>query len=146
MRSFLLIGLAAIVSGSPAPQAVNLEALAQVKVGGEGPPKGVGVSKEIYYKQGKAQAAAAAAASAPATAQAAKRSVVADVVNLLATPAPTPAPVPKRSVPEILTSVNIAPSSCTPVDWVNTWAFTSDPACPTAIEVRYLRGFEADLY
>ncbi|KAF9696586.1 hypothetical protein EKO04_005621 [Ascochyta lentis] len=39
------------------------------------------------------------------------------------------------------TTDGVVPSSCTPVNWINTYAFTSDPACPTAIEVGTYCGF-----
>jgi hypothetical protein len=57
-------------------------------------------------------------------------------------PAPTPAPVPGSALPpQGESSTNQAPSSCTPVDWTNTWAFTADPACATDIEVGTYCGF-----
>jgi hypothetical protein len=53
-----------------------------------------------------------------------------------ATPAPTvTAPAINPS------STNVAPSSCTPVGWTNTYVFTTDSACPTAIEVGTYCGF-----
>ncbi|KAH6638633.1 hypothetical protein BKA67DRAFT_145494 [Truncatella angustata] len=41
----------------------------------------------------------------------------------------------------LATSYNVAPSSCTPVSWTNTFAFTSDTACPTPYEVGTYCGF-----
>jgi hypothetical protein len=57
-------------------------------------------------------------------------------------PAPTPAPTPGNALPpQDASSTNQAPSSCTPVDWTNTWSFTADPACATQIEVGTYCGF-----
>ncbi|USP75060.1 hypothetical protein yc1106_02334 [Curvularia clavata] len=57
-------------------------------------------------------------------------------------PAPTPAPTPGNALPpQGASSTNQAPSSCTPVSWTNTWAFTADPACATQIEVGTYCGF-----
>lgn len=55
-------------------------------------------------------------------------------------PTMTQAPTAVVTAPSV-TPTNVVPSSCTPVDWTNTWAFTSDPACPTAIEVGTYCGF-----
>jgi hypothetical protein len=157
MRSYLILGAAALVSASPAPQAFDPNAFDAIPVTlNQGPPVGPGVAEEKNYVQGKAQAAAAAAATGTASAQQAKRSAGADLEarwffwkpqetkppagSPVATPAPTPAPT--RSVPATNpSSTNVAPSSCTPVDWTNTYAFTSITACPTAIEVGTYCGF-----
>ncbi|KAL2206015.1 hypothetical protein CC79DRAFT_1369452 [Sarocladium strictum] len=39
------------------------------------------------------------------------------------------------------TTSHEVPSSCTPVSWTNTFAFTTDPACPTPFEVGTYCGF-----
>ena len=39
------------------------------------------------------------------------------------------------------TTDGVVPSSCVPVDWINTYAFTTIPACPTAVEVGTYCGF-----
>lgn len=156
MRSFLLLGASALVSASPAPQVFDpnvFDAISATLT--QGPPVGPGKASETLYVQEKAQAAASAAATAAATAKQAKRSAGADVearwffwpqqqYHPAANPAPTPAPTPapSKSAPAINpSSTNVAPSSCTPVDWTNTWAFTSIAACPTAIEVGTYCGF-----
>ncbi|KAF1970080.1 hypothetical protein BU23DRAFT_374903, partial [Bimuria novae-zelandiae CBS 107.79] len=56
------------------------------------------------------------------------------------TPVTTQAPTTVVPAPTSTPS-NVVPTSCTPVGWTNTWAFTSDPACPTAIEVGTYCGF-----
>lgn len=156
MRSFILIGAAALVSASPAPQAFDVNSFDAIpNLITNGPPVGAGQAQETKYIQGQAQATAAAAVTGAATAQQAKRSAGADLearwfffqskqqdkgVAPVATPAPTPAPVVSAPAANP-SSTNVAPSSCTPVDWTNTWAFTSDAACPTAIEVGTYCGF-----
>jgi hypothetical protein len=154
MRSFLLLGAAALVSASPAPQAFDVNAFDAIPATlTQGPPVGAGRATDQAYTQGKAQAVAAAAATGATTAQQAKRSAGADLearwfffqpkqdsVKPVATPAPTAAPTTAAPA-ENPSSTNVAPSSCTPVGWTNTWAFTSTAACPTAIEVGTYCGF-----
>jgi hypothetical protein len=157
MRSYLILGAAALVSASPAPQGFNSNFFDTIPVTiTQGPPVGPGKAAETPYVQGKAQAAAAAAATGVATAQQAKRSVAAaleartwwflpasddkEKSKSSSLPAVTPAPTYAAPVANP-SSTNVAPSSCTPVDWTNTWAFTSTAACPTAIEVGTYCGF-----
>jgi len=149
MRSYLLLGAVALVAASPAPQAFDVNEFDNIPMTlTQGPPMGAGVAQETRYNQAAAQNTAAAAATGVATAKAAKRGLEArwllfnkpaEEVKVVQTPAPTPAttkaPVPN---PE---STNVAPSGCTPVNWINTFAFTADPACATDIEVGTYCGF-----
>ncbi|KAL6710480.1 hypothetical protein ACN47E_008528 [Coniothyrium glycines] len=154
MRTFLLVGAAALVAASPAPQAFDVKAFDAIPNNlPQGPHVGPGLAVEKQYIQAQAQNAAAAAATGPATAQQAKRSADADLEKRWffrpqqkqPAPAPTSAPVSPPVItpapPANPTSTNIAPSGCTPVDWVNTYAFTADPACPTAVELGTYCGF-----
>lgn len=60
MRSFLLIGAAALVSASPAPQAFDVNAFDAIPDSlTQGPPVGPGPAQETRYNQGQAQATAA---------------------------------------------------------------------------------------
>ncbi|KAK9423194.1 hypothetical protein SUNI508_04488 [Seiridium unicorne] len=45
------------------------------------------------------------------------------------------------SIASIPVTANLAPTTCTPVSWTNTFAFTSDTACPTPYEVGTYCGF-----
>lgn len=171
MRYAIVLGAAALVAASPAPQAfdpVGLNALPTTLA--QGPPVGVGPAQETAYVQGSAQAQAAAAATGAATAQAAKRSVGEKSLEARTfwwwwkQPAPAPQPQPAKTTTPITqptaapsptvttvpgsqttkapsTTDGVVPSSCTPVDWINTYAFTVDPACPTQIEVGTYCGF-----
>jgi hypothetical protein len=159
MRSFLLIGAAALVSASPAPQAFDVNAFDAIPVTlTQGPPVGPGQAAVTAYNQNAAQTTAAAAVTGAAIAQqAAKRSLEARwwiwgttqaSVKPASTPAATPTTTPAPMTTPTTTarafnpdSTNVAPSSCTPVGWTNTWAFTSTAACPTAIEVGTYCGF-----
>lgn len=137
MRYFLVIGAAVLVAASPAPQAFDVNALdALPTTPAQGPPVGIGPAQVNAYDQPEAQVAAAAAASVPAAANLVKR-------GYNAKPAMTPAPSPMVTAAPMAnpSSTNMAPSSCTPVDWVNTYAFTADPACATQIEVGTYCGF-----
>ncbi|KAH9861439.1 hypothetical protein J1614_011185 [Plenodomus biglobosus] len=137
MRYFLVIGAAVLVAASPAPQAFDVNALDGLPVTPvQGPPVGIGPAQVDAYDQPEAQVAAAAAASVPAAANLVKR-------GYIAKPAMTPAPSPMVTAAPTAnpSSTNMAPSSCTPVDWVNTYAFTADAACATQIEVGTYCGF-----
>jgi hypothetical protein len=135
MRSYLILGAAALVAASPAPQAFDVNAFDAIPVTiTQGPPVGPGLAQQTAYVQNSAQQAAASAATGAATAQLAKRSADADVTKRAVLPSIT-APAINPS------STNVAPSTCTPVGWTNTWAFTSTAACPTAIEVGTYCGF-----
>jgi hypothetical protein len=150
MRSYILLGAAALVAASPAPQAFDVNAFDAIPATlTQGPPVGPGVAAVTAYNQKVAQSTAVAAVTGAATAQQAKRSLEArwffwgnqdGASKAVATPAPTAAPT--ATAPAFNpSSTNVAPSSCTPVSWTNTWAFTSDTACPTAIEVGTYCGF-----
>jgi hypothetical protein len=153
MRYSIILGAVALVAASPAPQAFDPQALnAAAPVLTQGPPVGVGPSAVTAYQQGAAQTKAAAAATGVASAQAAKRSLeertfwpwsFQKAAPQPAAPAVTPAPAGPVPATPATTSTGYAttPSGCTPVDWTNTWAFTSDPACATAIEVGTYCGF-----
>jgi hypothetical protein len=177
MRYAIILGAAALVAASPAPQAFDPASLNAVGTVAQGPPVGVGPAQETAYVQGSAQSAAAAAATGVATAQAAKMKRSIDEKNLEARtfwwtwpqkpqppapqpPAPQPpAPQPPQPTPTYgagypvitppasqttktpSTTDGVVPSSCTPVSWTNTYAFTSAAACPTAIEVGTYCGF-----
>ncbi|PSN61617.1 hypothetical protein BS50DRAFT_561664 [Corynespora cassiicola Philippines] len=156
MRSYLILGAAALAFASPAPQGFEAPADAVL----EGPPVGVGPASDTGYTQSAAQNAAATEVNAVATAQQAKRTVAAEndlearwfwnlknKGNNYPAPTPTPPPAPVPTPPPstktgATTSPNYdVPSTCTPVSWTNTWAFTADPACATAIEVGTYCGF-----
>ncbi|KAG9388826.1 hypothetical protein A1F94_001719 [Pyrenophora tritici-repentis] len=245
MRSFIIIGAAALAAASPAPQGIDFNQLnAIVNNGPKGPPMGV-VSQSAYH-QAEAQNKAASAVTGVATAKQAKRDTSANlesrsptfwglfgspssggygssnggygntppppppagnagnggygntppppppppagnggygntppppppppagngsgpgygygsgygsgygggnstaptntVVVPAQTPSPTPTPTPAATTRTFSAgeSTNLAPSSCTPVSWTNTFAFTSAPACATAIEVGTFCGF-----
>jgi hypothetical protein len=154
MRSYLVLGAAALVAASPAPQAFDVNSFAAIPVTlTQGPPVGAGRAEETAYVQSKAIAQATAAATGAATAQQAKRSLKARTFwwalpqpadskpASSAAPAPTKAPTTTAAPAFNPSSTNVAPSSCTPVDWTNTYAFTSEAACPTAIEVGTYCGF-----
>jgi hypothetical protein len=169
MRYSIILGAAALVAASPAPQAFDPNGLDALATLTQGPPVGVGPAQQTAYIQGAAQSQAAAAATGAATAQAAKRSLNARsleartfwwswfapkqnnnpapvttkaVSTPTATPTTTSAPVVVAETTKApSTTDGVVPSSCTPVNWVNTYAFTSDPACPTAIEVGTYCGF-----
>ena len=154
MRSFALIGAAALVAANPAPAPQNFDAgqVAAIPVTiTRGAPVGVGPAAVTgAYNQAVAVATAEAAGAAPTKASAnSKRSVeekrtLCLLLPMLCKPPSKPSKPSQPAMTQAPTSVvpqptsapsNEVPSSCTPVDWVNTWAFTSDPACPTAIEV-----------
>jgi hypothetical protein len=154
MRSFILLGAAALVAASPAPQAFDASSFDSVPDSlTQGPPVGPGVALETRYNRAQAQASAAAVATGAATAQQAKRSIAPEVdarwlfwheqgKQTTATAIATPAPTTFTTAPAVNpSSTNVAPSSCTPVGWTNTYAFTSAAACPTAIEVGTYCGF-----
>jgi hypothetical protein len=169
MRSFILLGAAALVAASPAPapQAFDTNKLAAIPVTmTKGAPVGVGPAAVTgVYNQAAAVATAEAAASGATTAPAVnKRALEARTFCFFGigicpkkgsqeTSPGYPAEPPKTTAPSVtqpptttapaVTSMpsNEVPSTCTPVDWTNTWAFTSDPACPTAIEVGTFCGF-----
>ncbi|KAF3010929.1 hypothetical protein E8E13_010115 [Curvularia kusanoi] len=75
MRYAIVLGAAALVAASPAPQAFDPASLKGLSTPLQGPPVGVGPAQQTAYVQASAQAAAAAAATGASTAQAAKRSV-----------------------------------------------------------------------
>ncbi|KAF2680763.1 hypothetical protein K458DRAFT_310695 [Lentithecium fluviatile CBS 122367] len=121
-----------------------------------GAPVGVGpASEKGIYNQDVAVATAEAAASGATTAPAVnKRSLEERTFCFLGycpkkegyqtqkTTTPFVTPVPTTTTPAVTSMpTNVVPSTCTPVSWTNTWAFTSDPACPTAIEVDTFCGF-----
>jgi hypothetical protein len=153
MRSYLFLGAAALVAASPAPQAFDVNEFDSiVNTVAQGPK--AGVTAEAAYQQAAAQTQAAAAATGVATAQQAKRSVgveARDPTFLFwnmpkhenTKPVQTTAPAAETTgAPQANpSSTNLAPSSCTPVSWTNTFAFTADPACATAIEVGTYCGF-----
>jgi hypothetical protein len=155
MRSYIVLGAAALVAASPAPQGFDFGSLDALPTLTQGPPVGAGKAEETAYVQSKAQAQATAAATGAATAQQVKRSAGADLEARTfwwwskpqqeqpkpSVPAVTPAPTTTAAPAYNPSSTNVAPSSCTPVDWTNTWAFTSEAACPTAIEVGTYCGF-----
>lgn len=161
MRSFAFIGAAALVAANPAPAPQNFNAanVAAIPVTvTRGAPVGVGPAQVTgAYNQAQAvataQAAAAGATQAAANSkrdvQVEKRTLCLFFPKLCSKPSPskpasTPtATPPPYSVAPVTTAAptNVVPSSCTPVSWTNTWAFTSDPACPTAIEVGTYCGF-----
>ncbi|KZM22316.1 uncharacterized protein EKO05_0000155 [Ascochyta rabiei] len=172
MRYSIILGAAALVAASPAPQAFDPNGLDAVATLTQGPPVGVGPAQETAYQPGAAQSQAAAAATATAIAQSAKRSINEKSLKArtfwwswhsLKQISPAPAPVPSvtsttststvvpttTSAPVVAaqttkapsTTDGVVPSSCTPVSWTNTYAFTSDSACPTAIEVGTYCGF-----
>lgn len=144
MRSFLIIGAAALTAASPAPQAIDFPLLNALPVPLQGPPAGLGLAQVNAYDQAKAQYAAAAAVGGIATAKQAKRSTAPDAdIEARWVPAMTSAPAAGVTAAPTAnpSSTNFAPSSCVPVDWVNTFAFTADPACATQIEVGTYCGF-----
>jgi hypothetical protein len=94
------------------------------------------------YDQDAALATASAAASVATTAAAAnKRNLDERWINAQPKPTSTAAatPTPTTAPPDV-TSVPV-PSTCAPVSWTNTFAFTSDTACPTPFEVGTYCGF-----
>lgn len=165
MRYAIVLGAVALVAASPAPQAFDPAGLDAVATLTQGPPVGVGPAQETAYQQSAAQVAAAAAVTGAATAQAkVKRSAEGLEKRTFwwwwNQPQPAPAPsvtststtaqqtaAPTTTVPGTQTTKapsttdGVVPSSCTPVSWTNTFAFTTDPACPTAIEVGTYCGF-----
>lgn len=122
MHSFFLVPtIVGIAFGSPAPQGFDPNVLDAIPVTmTQGPPVGVGAAQDTGYVQVVAQQTAAAAASAVVTAVA-KRAVDVAVRDI--------------------TSTNIAPTTCTPVGWINTFSFTSVAGCPTSVEVGTYCGF-----
>lgn len=164
MRSYIVLGAAALVAASPAPapapQAFDINKVEAIPVTiTRGPPSGAGPATVTgVYNQDDALATAAAAASGAATAAAVnKRSLEerswcffgvcfgATKVKSTSTTtvqATTTAKATTTAPPVITSSpVNVVPSTCTPVSWTNTFAFTSDPACPTPYEVGTYCGF-----
>lgn len=171
MRYAIILGAAALVAASPAPQAFDPVGLDAIATLAQGPPVGVGPAQQTAYRQSAAQVQAAAAVTGGATAQAAKVKRSADDLEKRTwwwwwappqqnNPAPQPSvtsttTAAQPTAPPTTTSAatgtqttkapsttdGLVPSSCTPVNWVNTYAFTSDPACPTAIEVGTYCGF-----
>jgi hypothetical protein len=142
MRYSLFLGAAALVAASPAPQAFDVNQFNALPNNVAQGPK-AGVTAESAYNQAQAQNTAAAAATGVATAQQAKRSVGAQLEardptfwwnwnqaqNNQPAPAPavTPAPATTAAPAANPSSTNLAPSSCSPVDWTNTYAFTAGP-------------------
>ncbi|EOA84654.1 uncharacterized protein SETTUDRAFT_136615 [Exserohilum turcica Et28A] len=137
MRSHLILAAASLAVASPAPQAFDVNLFNNIPNNApQGPPAGVVSNKA--YDDTKAVVDAAAKASGPATAQLAKKSAMPDLErrwgsswnnwNCALPPANEP-------------STNMAPSSCTPVSWTNTFAFTAAPGCATDIEVGTYCGF-----
>jgi hypothetical protein len=175
MRSFAILGAAALVAASPAPapQAFDTGKLAAIPVTmTKGAPVGVGpASVTGVYDHAAAVATAEAAVSGATKAPSNnKRGLEARTFCFLGwgicpqkgsssstatatygggyptqpiqTAPPSVTQPPATTAPATTSSpVNVVPSTCTPVSWTNTWAFTSDPACPTAIEVGTFCGF-----
>ncbi|KAJ4383589.1 hypothetical protein N0V86_001643 [Didymella sp. IMI 355093] len=169
MRYAIVLGAAALVAASPAPQAFDPAALDTVATLTQGPPVGVGPAQQTAYEQSAAQVAAAAAVTGAATAQAKVKRDADDLEKRTFwwlwnkynnNPAPKPSVTSTTSAAQQTappttasavagsqttkapsTTDGIVPSSCTPVSWTNTFAFTSDPACATAIEVGTYCGF-----
>ncbi|OAL00998.1 hypothetical protein IQ06DRAFT_247819 [Phaeosphaeriaceae sp. SRC1lsM3a] len=137
MRSCILLGAAALVAGSPAPQGFNPASLDSIPVTiTQGPPVLGPAQQTGVYAQAQAQNIAAAAATGAATAVAAKRDVDDVEKRAGATKVST-----REAVAPNPTSTNTAPSTCTPVGWTNTYVFTSIPACPTQVVVGTSCGF-----
>lgn len=137
MRSYIVLGAAALAAASPAPQGFNPASLDSISATITGPPVGVGAAQETgVYAQAQAQNVAAAAATGAATAVAAKRDVIDVKKRVVATKIDT-----REAVAPNPTSTNTAPSTCTPVNWTTTYEFTSIPACPTQVEVGTYCGF-----
>ncbi|KAH6643558.1 hypothetical protein C7974DRAFT_299922 [Boeremia exigua] len=142
MRYAIVLGAAALVVASPAPQAFDPNGLDALATLTQGPPVGVGPAQETAYVQGSAQSVAAAAVTAGATAQAAKRSLNENTTQASATPTiTTTVDTGAQTTRPPSTTDGVVPSSCTPVNWINTYAFTADPACPTQVEVGTYCGF-----
>lgn len=164
MRSYIVLGAAALVAASPAPipQAFDTNKVAAIPVTiTRGAPVGVGPATVTgVYNQDVALATAAAAVAGATTAAAvSKRSLEersfcifgicfgkqqttskATSTTPVKTPAQTPAPT--TSAPAISSvPTNVVPSTCTPISWTNTFAFTSDTACPSPYEVGTYCGF-----
>lgn len=113
MRSYILLGAAALIAASPAPQGFNPASLDSIPAMITGPPVGVGAAQQTgVYAQAQAQDVAAAAATGAATAAAAKRDVVDVEERVVATKVGA-----RETVAPNPTSTNTAPSTCTPVDW-----------------------------
>jgi hypothetical protein len=130
MQTYLILGAAAFVAASPAPapQAFEINKVAAIPVTiTRGAPVGVGPAEVTgIYNQDAALATATAAASGATTAAVEKRNVK---------PGTTTAPATSVSTYAV-------PSTCTPPEtWVNTNAFTTDPACSTPYEVGTYCGF-----
>jgi hypothetical protein len=147
MRCYVFLGLVAVVVASPAPVPQNFDAnkVAAILVSlNKGPPVGVGPAVETgVYDQDAALATASAAASIAMTAAAANKRNLDDRRWINADSRPTStaaATLAPWTTPPNVTSVPV-PSTCTPVSWTNTFAFTSDTACPTPIEVGTYCGF-----
>lgn len=131
--SLLILGAAALVSASPAPQAFDANAFDAIPADlPQGPPVGSGVAEEVSYNQGEAQAAAASAATGGASAQQAKRDTASDLEARWffgkpdTKPVTTPAPTPIKGPAANPTSTNIAPATCTAVYATKLKARTSD--------------------
>ena len=73
MRSYLFLGVVALVAASPAPQAFDVNEFDSIPNTVAQGPK-AGVTADSAYNQALAQSTAAAAATGVATAQQAKRS------------------------------------------------------------------------
>lgn len=155
MRSLILVGAAALVAASPKPQGLPFDQLDAIPTTLPQGPAAVGpASSSGGYNSASAIAAAEAAAQPT---KAGKRSVdkrtfgwfkwpsQGGYSNPPSQPSQTPSPTYKpTTTPPAVTSLPpyaSVPSTCTPVSWTNTWAFTSDPACPTQIEVGTFCGF-----
>ncbi|CAJ2501153.1 Uu.00g040060.m01.CDS01 [Anthostomella pinea] len=180
MRSFLILGAAALAAASPASPAVDFDAVkAAPAPTATGPAVGVASQTGVYNAaaaSASAVAAASAVASAQATASVAARGLeertfcfwpfkcgsqasaattskctttstppVAHYPTATAAPTTSAATAATTSAPApVITSAStgaVVPSTCTPVSWTNTFAFTSDTACPTPYEVGTYCGF-----
>ncbi|KAI0018299.1 hypothetical protein F4780DRAFT_794718 [Xylariomycetidae sp. FL0641] len=186
MRSLALLGAAALVAGSPAPQAIDFASVEAAPGPAVTGPPVLGPSSQMgVYDRASASQQAVDAASEVVTASATASEVAArglqernvcwgwwcnkgqdwdhstssdcttttspihmiSSTSKVITSYPTATSTSAASettpmtTPATTSATGVVPSSCTPVSWTNTFAFTSDTACPTPYEVGTYCGF-----
>ncbi|KAK8066269.1 hypothetical protein PG997_013016 [Apiospora hydei] len=142
MRSAIVLGAAALVAASPAPQALDFAAI-QNAPAPTGPVPGVASQSKVYNAaaaSSSATAAVTAVASASATA-AEKRSLNERSLSERTLTSTTTAATVAASSPAP-TTTGLVPSTCTPTGtWSNTFIFTTATGCAKPFEEGTYCGF-----
>ncbi|KAK0388189.1 hypothetical protein NLU13_4434 [Sarocladium strictum] len=164
MRSYIFLGAAALAAASPALTGLDFAAIEHAPAP-TGPAVGIAIEESVYDPSTAASEAEEAASDDASSSDSATKPRRTDLLLNDHKPRPNPFP-PEKGKPHnppaptstrcakststtsaTLTTTSapstshVVPSSCTPISWTNTFAFTSDTACPTPYEVGTYCGF-----